>query len=126
MLVRGYNYTFVLDRPEAADAHLAFACRVSETGSRRVLEVWTTKPGIDFYTSNFLDGSLLGLSGRTYRQSEGLAIEPEHFPHSPNRKNFPSTVLVPGKCYASATECRFSVGASTHHHHRNGSDDRVS
>ncbi len=109
VLARGYDHNFVLDRPDAGDGDLAFAARVTEPGSGRVLEVWTTEPGIDVYTGNFLDGSLVGPSGRTYRQGDGLAIEPEHFSNSPNVPHFPSTVLRPGGRYVSATEYRFST-----------------
>ena len=112
VLARGYDHNFVLDRQDAADGELAFAARVTEPASGRVLEVWTTEPGIDFYTGNFLDGSLVGPGGRSYRQGDGLAIEPEHFSNSPNIGHFPSTVLRPGERYASATEYRFSTAAT--------------
>jgi aldose 1-epimerase len=108
VLARGYDHNFVLDREGVADGELAFAVRVTEPRRGRVLEVWTTEPGVDFYTGNFLDGSLVGPSGSTYRQGDGLAIEPEHFSNSPNEALFPSTVLLPGQQYVSATEYRFS------------------
>jgi aldose 1-epimerase len=108
VLARGYDHNFVLDRENAMDGELAFAVRVTEPRCGRVLEVWTTEPGVDFYTGNFLDGSLVGPSGSTYRQGDGLAIEPEHFSNSPNETLFPSTVLRPGEQYVSATEYRFS------------------
>ena len=75
---------------------LAFAVRVTEPRCGRVLEVWTTEPGVDFYTGNFLDGSLVGPSGSTYRQGDGLAIEPEHFSNSPN-EHASSRARVPGR-----------------------------
>ena len=109
VLARGYDHNFVLDRDGAADGELAFAVRVSEPVSGRELEVWTTEPGVDVYTGNFLDGSLVGPTGRIYRQGDGLAIEPEHFSNSPNVPHFPSTVLRPGERYASATEYQFST-----------------
>jgi aldose 1-epimerase len=109
VLGRGYDHNYVLDRRGAPAGDLAFAARVSDPGSGRVLEVWTTEPGIDFYTGNLLDGSLVGLGGGTYRQGDGLAIEPEHFSNSPNLPQLPSTVLRPGETYRSATEYRFSV-----------------
>lgn len=111
VLARGYDHNFVLDRDGANDGELAFAVRVSEPVSGRELEVWTTEPGVDVYTGNFLDGSLVGPSGRVYRQGDGLAIEPEHFSNSPNVPHFPSTILRPGERYASATEYRFSTTA---------------
>ncbi len=104
VIARGYDHNFVLDRAGSAPGELAFAARVTEPASGRVLEVWTTEPGIDFYSGNFLDGSLVGPSGRSYRQGDGLAIEPEHFSNSPNVAHFPSTVLRPGERYVSATE----------------------
>jgi aldose 1-epimerase len=109
VLARGYDHNYVLDRDGAQDGDLAFAARVTDRGSGRVLEVWTTEPGIDFYTGNFLDGSLVGRGGRTYRQGDGLALEPEHFSNSPNLPQFPSTVLRPGEHFRSATEYRFST-----------------
>ena len=111
VLARGYDHNFVLDRQDAAEGELAFAARVTEPDSGRVLEVWTTEPGIDFYTGNFLDGSLVGPSGHSYRQGDGLAIEPEHFSNSPNLAHFPSTVLRPGEHFASTTEYRFSTAS---------------
>ncbi len=111
VLARGYDHNYVLDRDGASDGELAFAARVSEPNSGRQLEVWTTEPGIDVYTGNFLDGSLVGPSGRIYRQGDGLAIEPEHFSNSPNVPHFPSTILRPGERYASTTEYRFSTDA---------------
>lgn len=108
-LARGYDHNYVLDRGPDAEGTLVFAARVTDPDSGRVLEVWTTEPGIDFYTGNFLDGSLVGTNGHSYRQSDGLAIEPEHFSNSPNIAHFPSTVLRPGETYTSATEYRFST-----------------
>ena len=61
------------------------------------MEVWTTEPGIQFYAGNFLDATLVGASGRLYRQSDGFALETQHFPDSPNKPQFPSTVLRPGR-----------------------------
>lgn len=107
---KGYDHNYVLDRPRPDG--LAFAARAIDPGSGRSLEVWTTEPGIDFYTGNFLDGSLAGPSGRIYRQSDGFALEPEHFSDSPNQAAFPSTVLRPGETYRSATEYRFGIAAT--------------
>ena len=111
VLARGYDHNFALDRHGAADDELAFAARVVDPASGRALEVWTTEPGVDVYTGNFLDGSLVGSSGRAYRQGDGLAIEPEHFSNSPNEPHFPSTVLRPGQRFTSVTEYRFSTVA---------------
>jgi aldose 1-epimerase len=69
----------------------------------------TTEPGIQFYAGNFLDGTLIGTSGKTYRQSYGFALETQHFPDSPNRPEFPSTVLRPGEVYETTTIYAFST-----------------
>ncbi|GAA2753980.1 aldose epimerase family protein [Amnibacterium kyonggiense] len=108
-LGQGIDHNFVL-RPGPA---LRRAARLADPGSGRSLEVWTTEPGIDVYTGNFLDGSLVGKSGRTYRQGDAIALEPEHFTDSPNRPGFPSTVLRPGREYRSRTQYRFGVDPST-------------
>jgi aldose 1-epimerase len=105
----GYDHNYVVDRPGASDGALVLAARVREPGSGRVLEVSTSEPGIDFYTGNFLDGSLVGTGGAVYRQGDGFAIEPEHFSNSPNLPQFPSTRLNPGEQYTSTTAYRFSA-----------------
>ncbi|WP_285568907.1 aldose epimerase family protein [Actinoallomurus iriomotensis] len=101
---QGYDHNWVLDgsgfRP---------AARVIEPGSGRVLSIATDQPGIQFYSGNFLDGTLYGTSGHSYRQGDGLALETQHFPDSPNHPNFPSTVLRPGQTYRTATTFTFSV-----------------
>jgi aldose 1-epimerase len=109
LLARGYDHNYVLDRDGAVAGELAFAARVIEPVNGRVLEVWTTEPAVDFYTGNFLDGSLVGPSGHSYRQGDAFAIEPEHFSNSPNVPHFPTTVLRPGEQYRSATEYRFTA-----------------
>ncbi|MFE1225501.1 galactose-1-epimerase, partial [Streptomyces sp. NPDC058759] len=68
----------------------------------------TTEPGLQFYSGNFLDGTLVGTSGRTYRQGDALCLETQHFPDSPNKPSFPSTVLRPGQTYRSTTVHSFS------------------
>ena len=88
------------------------AARVQEPDSGRVLEIFTTEPGIQFYSGNFLDGTLVGTSGRMYRQGDGFALETQHYPDSPNKPNFPSTVLRPGQVYKTSTIYQFS----TSHH----------
>jgi aldose 1-epimerase len=103
----GYDHNWVLNR--RTSNQLELAARASEPGSGRVLEVWTTEPGIQFYAGNFLDGTLIGTSGRTYRQSYGFALETQHFPDSPNHPNFPSTVLAPGGVYQTTTIYAFSA-----------------
>jgi aldose 1-epimerase len=93
---QGYDHNFVLDRPSFDDTSLVRAARVAEPRSGRVLEILTTEPGIQFYSGNFLDGTLVGTSGRVYRQTDGFALETQHFPDSPNKPQFPSTALYPG------------------------------
>ncbi len=109
VIARGYDHNYVLDRPGAAPGDVLPAARVRDPRSGRVLEVWTSEPGIDFYTGNFLDGSLVGTGGTSYRQGDAFALEPEHFSNSPNMPQFPTTVLRPGETYESTTEYRFLV-----------------
>jgi aldose 1-epimerase len=71
--------------------------------------MFTDQPGIQFYSGNFLDGTLVGTGGHTYRQGDGLALETQHFPDSPNHPNFPSTVLRPGQLYRTSTVYQFST-----------------
>jgi aldose 1-epimerase len=109
---RGYDHNWVLDRPSPTDTSMIRAARVLEPDSGRVLEIFTTEPGIQFYSGNFLDGTLVGTSGRMYRQGDGFALETQHYPDSPNKPNFPSTVLRPGQVYKTSTIYQFS----TSHH----------
>jgi aldose 1-epimerase len=104
---RGYDHNYVLDREN--DDRLHLAARVTEPTSGRVLEVLTTEPGIQFYSGNFLDGSVIGASGRMYRQGDGFALETQHFPDSPNQPDFPTTVLNPGEEFRSTTVYAFST-----------------
>ena len=110
---RGYDHNWVLDRRDPNDTKMIRAARVLEPDSGRVLEIFTTEPGIQFYSGNFLDGTLVGTSGRMYRQGDGFALETQHYPDSPNRPNFPSTVLKPGQVYKTTTIYQFST--SNHH-----------
>ena len=103
----GYDHNFVLDK--SAEGALERAALVEEPGSGRTLEVLTTEPGVQFYTGNVLNGSIPGIGGRTYRQGAGLCLETQHFPDSPNRPEFPSTVLRPGDEHASTTIYRFGT-----------------
>jgi aldose 1-epimerase len=102
----GYDHNWVLDRQGDG---LAPAARLTEPTSGRTLSVHTTEPGLQFYSGNFLDGTIAGTSGRLYRQGDGLALETQHFPDSPNQPDFPSTVLRPGQTYRSATALRFGA-----------------
>lgn len=102
----GYDHNFVLDD---ADGSLRLAARLYEATTGRVLEILTTQPGIQFYSGNFLDGSLVGKSGVAYQRYTGLCLEPQHFPDAPNQPNFPSTVLRAGEEYKQTTVFRFST-----------------
>ena len=102
----GYDHNHVLSR-RTKDS-LELAVRVHEPSTGRVMEVWTTEPGVQFYTGNFLDGTITGKSGIRYEKRAAFCFETQHFPNSPNQKAFPSTVLRPGQTYRSQTEYRFS------------------
>jgi aldose 1-epimerase len=102
---KGYDHNFVLNGRAGS---LRPVARVTEATSGRVLEVETTEPGVQFYTGNFLDGSLKG-KRTVYRFRTGFCLETQHFPDSPNQPNFPSTVLAPGDTYRSTTVYRFST-----------------
>jgi aldose 1-epimerase len=106
-LAHGYDHNFVLDRvvPDA----LELAALLEDPGSGRTLEVLTTEPGVQLYSGNSLDGTLVGTSGRPYQQRDGVALETQHFPDSPNRPEFPSTVLQPGEIFASTTVFRLGT-----------------
>jgi len=83
--------------------------RVVEPQTGRVMEVSTTEPGVQFYTGNFLDGSITGKGGHVYKHRTGLCLETQHYPDSPNQPGFPSTILKPGQEYRSRTVYAFSV-----------------
>lgn len=101
----GYDHNYVLNR---SGSSLVFAARVREPGSGRIMEVYTTEPGIQFYSGNFLDGTIKG-KGAVYEQHSGLCLETQHYPDSPNKHQFPSVVLRPGEKYSSLTVYRFST-----------------
>jgi aldose 1-epimerase len=103
---RGYDHNWVLNRE---DSGLALAARLFDPSSGRVLDVRTTEPGVQFYSGNFLDGSIVGKGGRAYTQRSGLCLETQHFPNSPNEPSFPPTTLEPGERYESMTVFAFSV-----------------
>ena len=106
----GYDHNFVIDRPDGEA--MALAAWVHEPTRGRVLETFTTEPGVQFYAGNFLDATLVGRNGRVYRQSDGFCLETQHFPDSPNQPEFPSTVLRPGEEFRSTTVYRFSTDAT--------------
>ncbi|MES2898863.1 MAG: aldose epimerase family protein [Pseudomonadota bacterium] len=101
----GYDHNFVLKK---APRTRALAARLRHAPSGRVLELHTEEPGVQFYSGNFLDGSLSG-KGRTYGFRSGLCLEPQHFPDSPNQPGFPDTILRPGGEYATVSAFKFSV-----------------
>lgn len=100
----GYDHNWVLN-----GSGTRTAAKVYEPTSGRTMEVVTDQPGVQFYSGNFLDGSLTGKQSVTYTKHAGLALETQHFPDSPNQKSFPSTILQPGETYHSTTEYRFGV-----------------
>lgn len=101
----GYDHNFVIDR--ADDASLVLAARLSEPTTGRGVDVYTTEPGIQFYSGNFLDGRSVAKHGHRYPYRSGVALETQHFPDSPNHPAFPSTVLRPGEELRSRTEYHF-------------------
>jgi aldose 1-epimerase len=106
---RGFDHNWVLTRPAPDDTELMLAATLRDLPSGRVLEMWTTEPGIQFYSGNFLDGSLYGPSGNAYRQGDGVALETQHYPDSPNQENFPPVVLRPGETYDTTTVFKFDL-----------------
>ncbi|MER6440438.1 MULTISPECIES: aldose epimerase family protein [unclassified Streptomyces] len=104
---KGFDHNWVLDKGVTArPEHIA---TLRDPGSGRTLRIATDQPGVQFYSGNFLDGTLVGTSGRTYRQGDGMCLETQHFPDSPNRPAFPSTVLRPGSTYRTTTVHSFSA-----------------
>ena len=104
---RGYDHNFVLRGGVTPTPKLA--ARVEDPASGRVVELHTTEPGVQVYTGNFLDGTITGKSSVVYRQGDGLALEPQKFPDSPNHAAFPSARLDPGQTYRQTSYYRFSV-----------------
>jgi aldose 1-epimerase len=109
MLANGYDHNWVLNKE---DGKLALGARVFESQSGRTMEVYTTEPGIQFYSGNFLDNRIAGKASQIYRHRGGFCLETQHFPDSPNRPEFPSVVLEPGANYQSTTIYRFSGGSA--------------
>jgi aldose 1-epimerase len=104
----GFDHNWALNRPPN-DNKLMLASVLSDPGSGRVLKTWTTEPGLQFYAGNFLTGAFVGIGNVMYRQSDGMCMETQHYPDSPNQPNFPSTVLTAGQTYTSETIYAFSV-----------------
>jgi aldose 1-epimerase len=107
ILAHGYDHNWVLNKTQPSE--LSFAARAYSPRTGRILEVYTTEPGVQVYTGNGLQGTLTGSSHTLYRQGDGYTFETQHFPDSPNQPNFPSTVLNPGQVFHSTTVFRFST-----------------
>ncbi|MBN2244610.1 MAG: galactose mutarotase [Candidatus Aminicenantes bacterium] len=105
----GYDHNFVLSKEED---EFIFAAQAHDPASGRIMEVFTTEPGIQFYSGNFLDGSILGKAGKVYKKHYGFCLETQHFPDSPNQPEFPSTILSPGEQYTSKTVYKFKTDNS--------------
>ena len=111
LIAQGYDHNWVLNKQTKATsgpAGLNLAARAADPSSGRRLTVWTDQPGVQFYSGNFLTGTLVGISGKTYRQGAGYTFETQHFPNSPNQPNFPSTTLKAGQTFNSTTIFAFS------------------
>ena len=102
----GYDHNWVLNKKEKAPE---LAATLLHPGSGRYMEVFTTQPGVQFYSGNFLDGSLTGKGNRKYVKHAGLCLETQHFPDSPNQPGFPKTILYPGDTYQQTTIYKFAV-----------------
>ncbi|HEY4787009.1 MAG TPA: aldose epimerase family protein [Bacteroidales bacterium] len=102
----GYDHNFVIDNYNGA---LNLIARAEDPASGRVMEVYTTQPATQFYSSNYLDGSLIGKYGIQYKKHFAFCLETQHFPDSPNEPHFPSTILEPGKKYHEHTVYKFSI-----------------
>jgi len=100
----GYDHNYVLN---SGGGTLALCAKVSEPTSGRVMEIHTIEPGVQFYTGNFLDGSITGKSGKVYKKHYGFCLETQHFPDSPNKPDFPSVILNPGQKYTTVTIHKF-------------------
>ena len=104
---KGYDHNWVINSGDGVE--LVLAAGVHEPVAGRYMEVYTTEPGIQFYSGNFLDGSITGKSGRAYGLRSGFCLETQHYPDSPNKPGFPSVVLNPGETYRTTTIYKFSV-----------------
>jgi aldose 1-epimerase len=102
----GFDHNFCLDHP---DGQFSKAAQVYEPDTGRTMEVWTTEPGLQFYSGNFLDGSVKGKSGAVYAQHHAFCLETQHYPDSINHPNFPPAILRPGEVYRQITEYRFAT-----------------
>lgn len=106
VLAHGYDHNFVINRKGQG---MTLAARVSDPTTGRVLEVSTTQPAVQFYTGNFLDGTITGKEGHVYKRRFGFCLETQHYPDSPNHPDFPTTILKPGETFHQATVFKFSA-----------------
>jgi aldose 1-epimerase len=102
----GYDHNWVINKPLGK---MGLMARVTEPSTGRVMEVWSTEPGLQFYAGNFLDGTITGKNGKVYQRRTGFCMEPQHYPDSPNKPNFPTTELKPGENYQNTIIYKFSV-----------------
>lgn len=100
----GYDHNYVLN---SGGGTLTLTAKVQEPTSGRIMEIYTDQPGVQFYTGNFLDGSITGKAGKVYKKHYGFCLETQHFPDSPNKPDFPSVILQPGQKYATTTVHKF-------------------
>ncbi len=105
---KGYDHNWVINKPMG---EMGLMARVTEPTTGRVMEVLSTEPGLQFYSGNFLDGTLKGKGGRVYEFRSGFCMEPQHFPDSPNKPQFPTVVLKPGQTYRNTIIYKFSTGS---------------
>lgn len=110
LIGRGYDHNWIINGYDGHTQRLA--ATVTDPASGRTLSVFTTQPGMQVYTSNSLDGTYAGPSGRAYRQTDAIALETQHYPDSPNHPNFPTTILRPGEQFDHTTSFQFGVAAS--------------
>ena len=108
LLAGGYDHNWIINR-KGDDKGLVLAARVYEPTNGRVLEVSTTQPAVQFYTGNFLDGTVTGKQGHVYKRRYGLCLETQHYPDSPNHPDFPTTILKPGEKFHQTTVFKFSA-----------------
>jgi aldose 1-epimerase len=113
VLAHGFDHNWVLN-----GSGMKLAAVAEDPASGRVLSTYTTEPGVQFYTGNFLEGDLVGSSGNTYRQSDGFTLETQHYPDSPNEPTFPTTTLNPGQTFTSATVYKFTTASAATGHGR--------
>ncbi|GBQ42591.1 aldose 1-epimerase [Acidocella aminolytica 101 = DSM 11237] len=107
IMARGYDHNWVLNKSKPGEMSFAAEAYAPKTG--RIMKVYTTEPGVQFYTGNYLNGTVVGSDGKIYRQGAGYTFETQHYPDSPNHPNFPSTVLNPGQTFNSTTIFKFST-----------------